>query len=191
MSATPKIIRLSANGPDGIGLASLDLDEADFQSPLPKQHYHLYFSDPDIGLNVGVWDTTSMQEAFGPYPGDEFVLVLDGSFAMVDGHGGATPGKAPEMVAFRNGAPMSWKQDGYLKKFYLTLLDPTDDTPAIDTAEGAVIVINPTTTLTDKDILSVDDSTGSGAVEREVIFFENDAELETGWLSQEVLSYLA
>lgn len=175
MSATPKIIRLSANGPEGVGLAPLDLDAEDFQSPLPQQHYHLYFSDPDIGLNVGVWDTTTMQEAFGPYPGDEFVLVLDGSFAMVDGKGGASPGKAGEMVAFRSGAPMSWKQEGYLKKFYLTLLDPSAEIPALDIAKDAVIVIDPATTLTDADILSEEDGTGSGAVEREVIFFENDA----------------
>lgn len=175
MSETPKIIRLSASGADGKGLMPLDLDAEDFQSPLPEQHYHLYFSDPEIGLNIGVWDTTTMQEAFGPYPGDEFILVLDGAFAMIDGKGEATEGKAGEMVAFRNGAPMSWKQEGYLKKFYLTLLDPDAETPAIDNADGAVIVVDPATRLTDADILSEDDSTGSGAIEREVTFFENDA----------------
>lgn len=174
MSTTPKIMRLSANGADGNGLRPLDLDPADFQSPLPEQHSHLYFSDPEIGLNVGVWDTTTMQEAFGPYPGDEFIMVLEGAFAMVDGEGAVTEGRAGEMAAFRNGAPMSWKQEGYLKKFYLTLLHPDAETPALQNADGAVIIIDPATQLTDADILSEDESTGSGAVEREVIFFEND-----------------
>lgn len=175
MSNKAQIIRLSPNGPDGTGLAPLDLDPADFQSPLPHQHSHLCFSDPEIGLNVGVWDTTTMQEAFGPYPGDEFILVLDGAFSMIDGKGKAVGGKTGEMVAFRNGAPMSWKQDGYLKKYYLTLLDPKAETPQLDSAEGAVVVIDPSTRLTDADILSEEQSTGSGAVEREVIFFVNDA----------------
>lgn len=175
MTGTTRIIQLDPNGPGMAGLAPLELDPDDFQSPLPQQHYHVYFSDPEIGLNVGVWDTTTMQEAFGPYPGDEFILVLEGGFNMIDGEGKSIGGEAGEMVAFRNGAPMSWKQDGYLRKFYLTLLDPKADTPKIDTAEGAVIVIDPKTELSDADILSEEESTGSDAVEREVIFYKNDA----------------
>lgn len=175
MADTPKIIRLLPNGPEGVGLTPLDLDPADFQSPLPEQHYHLHYSDAAIGLNVGVWDTTTMQEAFGPYPGDEFILVLEGAFAMLDADGKGVAAKAGDLVAFRNGAPLSWKQDGYLKKFYLTLRDPDAAPPAIDTAEGGVVVIDPATRLTDADILSEQESTGSGAVEREVIFYTNDA----------------
>ena len=175
MTGSPRILRLSPNGPNAAGLVPLELDPADFQSPLPEQNYRLYFSDPDIGLNVGVWDTTTMQETFGPYPGDEFILVLDGSFSMLDADGKAVAAKAGELVAFRNGAPMSWKQEGYLKKFYLTLLDPEAGSAELPNADDAVIVINPSTGLTDDDILPEAESTGSGAVEREVIFFENDA----------------
>lgn len=174
MAETPRIVRLHPNGPNGEGLAPLDLDPADFQSPLPQQNFHLYFSDSSIGLNVGVWDTTTMQEAFGPYPGDEFVLVLDGAFNMIDSAGDAVGGRSGEMVAFRNGAPMSWKQEGYLKKFYLTLNDPAAGVPKIDTAEDAVVVIDPATRLSDADTLADDNSSGSGAVAREVIFFKND-----------------
>lgn len=174
MTNAARIIRLNPNGPQGVGLLPLELDADDFQSDLPIQNYHLYFSDPRIGLNVGIWDTTTMQEAFGPYPGDEFILVLDGSFSMVGADNKGVDGKAGEMVAFRNGTPMSWKQEGYLKKFYLTLRDPHAKTPVLPDSKGAVIVIDPKTALTDADILSEEDGTGSGAVEREVIFFEND-----------------
>ncbi len=175
MPMSPRIIRLLPNGPDGTGLAPLELDPLDFQSPLPDQHYHLYFSDPDIGLNVGIWDTTTMQEAFGPYPGDEFILVLTGDFGMLDADDNATRAKAGDLVAFRNGAPVSWKQDGYLRKFYLTLKDPNADTPNLDSAERGIIVIDPDTQLTDDDILPESESTGSGALEREKVFFRNDA----------------
>lgn len=174
MAQTPRIIRILPDGPDAIGLSPLELDPSGFQSPLPRQNAHVFFNDPAIGLNVGVWDTTTMQEVFGPYPGDEFILVLEGAFSMIDAEGHGVGGRAGEMVAFRNGAPMSWKQQGYLKKIFLTLLDPAAETPRIDTAEGAVVVIDPATELTDADILSEEDGTGSGAVEREVIFFTND-----------------
>ncbi len=170
-----KIIRLDPKGLDGVGLRPLDLDPSDFQSPLPKQNYHLYYTDPAIGLNVGVWDSTTMQETFGPYPGDEFILVLAGAFSMLDADGKGVPAAAGDLVAFRNGAPMSWKQEGYLRKFYLTLLDPEADTPAIDSAEGGVVVIDPATELTDDSILTASESTGSGVIERERVFFENDA----------------
>lgn len=175
MPSTPKVIRLEPNGPQGTGLAPLELDPADFQSPLPEQNYHLYFTDPAIGLNVGIWDTTTMQEAFGPYPGDEFIIVLSGAFSMLDANNNGVPAKAGDLVAFRNGAPMSWKQDGYLKKFYLTLRQPDAETPVITTAEGGVVVIDPAIELTDDNVLAATESTGSGAVEREVVFLSNDA----------------
>jgi uncharacterized cupin superfamily protein len=143
MQTQTYVIRLDPNGPYGQGLQPLDLDSADFQSPLPVQHFHEYFGDEAAGLSVGVWDTTTMQEAFGPYPGDEFILVLEGSFAMVDAKGGAVTAKAGDSVCFRNGIPTSWKQDGYLKKFYLTWRDPTAVTPKIASAEGGVIVLAP------------------------------------------------
>ncbi len=73
--------------PDRALMEPLDLEPDAFQSPLPVQHYHLIFEDEEIGLAVGIWDTTSMQEAFGPYPGDEFITVLDGGFEMVDAEG--------------------------------------------------------------------------------------------------------
>ncbi|MEM1079295.1 MAG: cupin domain-containing protein [Pseudomonadota bacterium] len=175
MAAEPKIIHLSADGATGTGLTPLQLDPADFQSSLPKQNAHVAFSDDTAGLNVGVWDTTDMQEAFGPYPGDEFILVLDGAFSMLDAdNNGVTAGQG-DLVAFRNGAPLSWLQKGYLKKFFLTLQPPDTDPPALPTAEGGVIVIDPATNLTDADILSEEDSTGSGAVEREIVFFTNDS----------------
>lgn len=163
------VIRLEANPVDGLKL--LELDPAGFQSPLPVQHSHLFFSDPKIGLNVGVWDTTTMQEAFGPYPGDEFIVVLEGGFEMVDGKGGSVPARKGQSVAFRNGIPTSWKQDGYLKKFYITV-SSDGEPPKIDSAEGGVIVLNPDLMLVDSDRLS---HSKSGAKQRDRTLFTNDA----------------
>ncbi len=140
MSATPprRPIRID---PGAVRLAPLDLDPKAFQSSLPVQNYHLIFEDAAIGMAVGIWDTTSMQEAFGPYPGDEFISVLDGSFSILDAQGRAVTGFAGQSATFRNGIPVSWKQEGYLRKIYLTLMDPAAGTPVIASAEGGVIVL--------------------------------------------------
>jgi uncharacterized cupin superfamily protein len=167
MSDSPRLIHLEPNGPNGAGLAPLDLDSADFQSAVPQQHLHIYFEDPTIGLTVGIWDTTTMQETFGPYPGDEVILVLDGDFAMLDVDDNAVRAGRNDFVAFRNAAPMSWKQDGYLKKFFMTLAAPNVVTPPLASAEGGVIVVNPDAPLNQTS------ATGE-PVEREHVAFNND-----------------
>jgi uncharacterized cupin superfamily protein len=160
----PRPLRID---PDAILLEPLDLDPEAFQSPLPLQHYALAFEDNTIGLAVGVWDTTTMQEAFGPYPGDEYVTVLDGSFAMVDVAGGTiAAAHAGESVTFRNGVPSSWKQVGYLRKVYLTLQDPKCETPSISSAEGGFCVLDP--------VRVPQGSREADGVTREVIF-RNDS----------------
>lgn len=114
---TSRPIRLDPRGPGSSGMTPIALDPAGFLTPLPRQHWDIQFSDPAIGLTVGVWDTITMQEAPGPYPGDEVILVLEGAFAMVDGEGRGTLAEAGQSVVFRNGTPTSWLQPGYLKKF--------------------------------------------------------------------------
>jgi uncharacterized cupin superfamily protein len=160
MTQTPRPIRID---PDRTRLEPLDLDPGSFQSALPVQHYALFFADEDIGLAVGIWDTTTMQEAFGPYPGDEYITVLDGHFAMVDAADAPlAAARAGDSVTFRNGAPSSWKQDGYLRKVYLTLQDPKGATPEVARAEGAFQVL-------DQTRLPLG-SPGPDGVTREVIF---------------------
>lgn len=73
-----RVIRLERNGLDGSGQPVTDCDPADFQTPLPTQHEHVFYSDQEIGLNVGVWDATSIEEEIAPYPGDEFVWIIEG-----------------------------------------------------------------------------------------------------------------
>jgi uncharacterized cupin superfamily protein len=151
MSETTGIIRLSPTGSHG--LTPLAIDAADFQTPPEAQNLHVCFADETLGLSVGVWDTTSMQEAFGPYPGDEFIVVLEGAFRLLDNTGAGVAAKAGQCVAIRNGIPVSWRQDGYLKKFYMTYKDPRATSPQGLTAEGGVIVLSPEMSLTDADLM--------------------------------------
>jgi uncharacterized cupin superfamily protein len=162
--SSPRPIRID---PGVIALHPLALDPGDFQSPLPVQHLGLVFEDGAIGLAVGIWDTTTMQEAFGPYPGDEYITVLDGDFAMVDAGGAPLAvARAGDSVTFRNGTPSSWKQVGYLRKVYLTLKDPGIAAPAIPSTADGFRVLGP-------DRLPQAPAQDDG-VTREVIF-QNDA----------------
>lgn len=141
MTPAPHPLRIVA---DAIALEPLVLDAQAFCSPLPVQHYGTVYEDAAIGLAVGIWDTTTMQEAFGPYPGDEFITVLDGRFAMVDAMGGPlVAAHAGDSVTFRSGVPSSWKQTGYLRKVYLTLHAPDSATPAISATGGGFCVLEP------------------------------------------------
>ena len=143
MKNDKRVIRFEATGPATTGMPAMKLDPADFQSALPEQHLHVYFEDEALGLSLGVWTTTGMLETFGPYPGDEFMRVLEGQVDMIDGDGNATHVKEGETFYIPNGTPTSWKQVGFLRKFYMTYENP--NTPAMDaeSATGGVMVLDP------------------------------------------------
>ncbi len=178
MSTETKVYRLERNGPAGNGLSKMELDPADFQSDLPEQHLHVYFEDEDLGLSVGVWTTTSMQEAFGPYPGDVFMSILEGRVAMVDAEGREVPVEPGQSFCIRNGIPISWKQVGFLRKFYITYAKPGAPAPQIASAEGGVVVLDPAKL---EDGLKRLDTTepfeihGPAPVQRDSNCFTNDA----------------
>ena len=44
MSDELKVIRLESFGPSASGMDEMQLDAADFQSELPQQHIHVYYS---------------------------------------------------------------------------------------------------------------------------------------------------
>ena len=142
MNKEKKVIRFEPLGPADKGLSVMDLQPEDFQSELPEQHLHVYFSNETLGLEAGVWTTTDMQEAFGPYPGDEFMWVIEGQVDMMAGDGTATHVKQGETFCIRNGIPVSWKQPGFLRKFYMTYADPNAETPDVSAANGGVLVFD-------------------------------------------------
>ena len=178
MSKSAGVIRLEPNGPPGADMVRMQLDPADFQSNLPEQFVHIYYQDEALGLTVGVWTTTSMQEAFGPYPGDEFMWVLEGQVAMIDGDGNETLVKPGETFCIRNAIPISWKQVGFLRKFYMTYADPNAPTPEIASADGGVMVLDPTVLeagLTKMDSTEPLEIAGEAPLQRDNIIFTNDA----------------
>ncbi len=171
MTETTGIVRLERLGPSDTGLAKMALDPKDFQSELPDQHIHVYFEDPALGIAVGVWTTTDMQEAFGPYPDDEFMFLLEGRVVMVDGDGHETAIEQGESFFLRKAIPISWKQEGFLRKFFITYSDPKAPVPEIDTADGGVIVFDQT--ALEAGLVPQSESIGGGT-QRDNLVFTND-----------------
>jgi len=170
MKERNRVIRFEPDGPDG--LKPMALDPAGFHTMPEEQTLHVYFEDKDLGMSAGVWTTTPMQEAFGPYPGDEFIVVVDGHFDMmdrVDGSGTSVACRKGQSVIFRNGVPVSWKQHDTLKKFYITYLDPRAETPRGLSAEGGIQALDPDIALSDADRLD-----GTTTPQREKVLFVND-----------------
>ncbi|MGB0936893.1 MAG: cupin domain-containing protein [Colwellia sp.] len=134
-----KIIQLNAN-PEGFGEVADELEQSMFASSLPVQHSHDDFEDEDLGLYVGVWDTTDMVEAAGPYACHEFMTVIEGS---VDIKNNVT-GKIETVVAGQSFVipkdyDCQWQQTGYLRKFYV-IYEPEDEQPSTEQPSGIVII---------------------------------------------------
>jgi len=171
------VIRLEENGPAAAGLSDLELDPADFQSELPEQKWHIYHQDTKTGLTVGVWSTTSMQEAFGPYPGDEFMHILEGRVVLQDGDENEEIVNEGQTFVVRNGIPVSWKQEGFCKKFFMTYLSPDTATPKIDTTMGGIKILNEQDLATKMEISLNSEGVKQGDAEA----FKNDTgNLEAG-----------
>ena len=167
------VIRFEPNGPVGDGLQPMEVDPAGFApgSDVPEQTIHAYFSDESIGLTVGVWTTTGMTEKPGPYPGDEFMYLLEGRLDMVS-DAETVPVETGQSFAVRNGIPVSWTQEApFLRKFFLLLHDEKKAVPEIDSAKGGVVVMDPV--ALEGKLAPEAESLGGGA-QRDAPAFTND-----------------
>ena len=119
-----KIIQLNRQ-PIGFGDRPDTLEPQMFDSELPVQHTHLYHEDDDLGLYVGVWDTTSMTETAGAYPCDEFMWLIEGQAKIENSETGESEVvRAGEAFVIPRGYRCRWRQSGYLRKFFV-ILEPT------------------------------------------------------------------
>ena len=134
-----RIIRLEPDGPANIGLQNEAPVPADYQSSPPVLNGHSYYENKALGLFVGVWDSTASQEVFGPYNMDEFMWLIEGQVAMVGKNDEETIINTGEAFVIPKGYPCSWKQEGYLKKFYMIYDAPDGSMPETPATNRIVI----------------------------------------------------
>ncbi len=134
-----KIIHLKTN-PDGFGKTPDELTADMFDSPIPVQNSYEYYADDNIGLYVGVWDTTDMVETAGPYPCDEYMWLLEGEAVIKNNKTGKLEKAcAGEAFIIPKGYDCQWHQSGYLRKFFLISENPNEPVPDNPSVEGIVI----------------------------------------------------
>jgi uncharacterized cupin superfamily protein len=123
----------------GFGDNADELEPGMFDSPMPVQHTHSYFEDDELGLYVGVWDTTSMTEVAGPYACEEFMWLLQGEVGIRNNKTGAVETvRAGEAFVIPRGYDCQWQQNGYLRKFFVIYESPGESQEGFAEAEGIV-----------------------------------------------------
>ena len=133
-----KIIRLSGK-PKNFGQNPAELDTDMFESSLPIQHTHSYYEDEELGLYIGVWDTTDMVESAAPYACDEFMVLLEGQANIKNIKTGEVETvNAGETFVIPKGYDCQWQQNGYLRKFFVISEHPDEIIPVVPTFEGII-----------------------------------------------------
>lgn len=136
---TSKIIKLTSN-PPGFGEAQDELEQSMFSSSLPVQHSYMAYENDEIGLYVGIWDTTDMVEAPGAYPCDEFMVLIEGQAQIknnsIDEFEEVNTGQS---FVIPKGYDCQWHQQGYLRKYFVIWEHPNDPMPVKPSVNGLLI----------------------------------------------------
>lgn len=125
MAQTRHIIRFEPHGPADTGLVEWDpMDPASLVAGDPVQRGHIYHEDAAAGYLAGVWDCTAFTQRMEPYPVDEFMYLLEGALVMVMPDGAEITIAAGQGFIIPKGLECQWRQEGYLRKFFMILERP-------------------------------------------------------------------
>lgn len=139
MTLDHSIIRLSST-PEGFTDNVDELTANMFESPLPIQHSYDYFEDDDLGLYVGVWDTTDMTETAAPYGMDEFMVLIEGAAVIKNNITNTTETiLAGESFIIPKGYDCQWRQTGYLRKYYVIAEKESTHETSASTAYNGIV----------------------------------------------------
>ena len=116
---TAAFVKLNAHGPGGAGLT--------LRPPYPKENLeteppihssHLYVNDEAQGIKIGVWECTPHTGKMGPFPVNEFMILLEGSVTMLEKDGREVTARAGEAFVVPMGAVCQWKQSEPVRKYF-------------------------------------------------------------------------
>jgi len=94
-------------------------DTSFLESDVPVHHNHSYHADPSGQLTSGVWDTTPMTTKSGTFGRHELMSILEGSVTIREEGVGDHVFKAGDTFLVEKGARISWKNDEYVRKYYV------------------------------------------------------------------------
>jgi len=136
------VVRIEHSGPTEAGLVEWDaMDPETLVSEVPVQRGHLYDEDPAHGYLVGVWDCTPYVERFGPYPVDEFMVLLEGTVNMALADGSEIVVEAGQAFIIPKGLQCQWKMSGQVRKVFM-ILDGRESPMAVNPSLTRITVLS-------------------------------------------------
>jgi len=140
MTTSPNIIRFERNGPADQPLQPISEIVADDVEggEAPTETAHEYYASADGSLTAGVWHCTPHTLRLAPYPVDEFMLVLEGSVAIVHEDGHEEVFRAGDAFLIPRGLRCAWKQTEPIRKYYVIYDDPNSGIPEKPVTDRAI-----------------------------------------------------
>jgi len=125
----------------------------------PVQRGCEYFRSHQGKLHSGIWDCTAFETRLAPYDVHEFMLLLEGSVTIIDADNKEYRFHQGQGFVIPKGLNCRWKQDDYVKKFYVILEDASD--PAATGGDfDKPILLDPALPLAAMTGLNADDFIG-------------------------------
>ncbi|MEO0378758.1 MAG: cupin domain-containing protein [Pseudomonadota bacterium] len=119
-AAKPTVRRIMPNGIDGVGLSAWEpMDPATLAAGKPVQSGHTYDENEARGYSVGVWHCTAFDDVPGPYPVDEYMLLLEGQVVMALPDGTEVTVDAGEAFVLPQGLNCQWKMPCNVRKIFM------------------------------------------------------------------------
>lgn len=112
--------RIMPNGVDGEGLSAWEaMDPTTLAAGEPVQSGHLYDENEARGYSAGVWHCTAFDDAPGPYPVDEYMMLLEGQVVMALPDGTDVTINAGEAFVLPQGLDCQWKMPCNVRKIFM------------------------------------------------------------------------
>ena len=167
------IIRFNSEGPPGQGLEPmLEITPDMLEEGSASELCHNYYTSPSGLLTAGVWKCTAHTLKFGPYPVDEFMLVLDGSVNIVHEDGHEDIFRAGDAFVIPKGLPCQWKQTESIHKIYVILDDPDTPIPG-EPVSNRAIRLSPSEGLEELELSNPENFEGGTPTQEDCSAFED------------------
>ena len=150
--ADQTVIRFDRDGDPETGLQTWEaMPPESIARGNPVQRGHTFFATDGDRLTAGVWDCTAYEEVRGPYPVDEFMILLEGSLDIENEDGSTQTFRSGDAFFIPRGTVLSWRQSEYLRKYWVIHDNPDATPPAPGTRAQAIDANAPITPMTDVD----------------------------------------
>ena len=118
------------------------IPEHEIASGTPEQRGVEVFSAPEDGLTVGLWSCTPYVTAPGPYPVDEYMILLEGMVTIRLPDGRSETVRAGESFFIPKGLDCVWDQPETVRKVYVIFEN------GVPSGAGFPLRVNPLVGLT-------------------------------------------